>query len=102
MREKFISHAKRLNPPAVTLSGGDPLHKNNYEEILNLCKVLRSERINIWLYTGYTLLEIKSHRKEILDLVDVIVDGKYEDSLTKNKPVFAGSSNQKINRSPFV
>jgi len=101
MKAKFIAYAKRLNPPAVTLSGGDPLYESNYEEIIKLCEELKVEGINIWLYTGYTLEEIKNLRPGILKVVDVIVDGKFDKSLSAEAPLFRGSSNQEIHRSPF-
>ena len=41
----------------LTLTGGDPLHENNLDDILrivNKIRLLLPEK-NIWLYTGYTL-----------------------------------------------
>lgn len=82
----------------LTLSGGDPLHHKNREEVINLCKLVKNKLPDkdIWLYTGYTLLEIQSDSsmKEILDYIDVLVDGKYMKDLP-SKP-FRGSSNQSI------
>lgn len=41
----------------LTLTGGDPLHENNLDEVLNLVNKIRLSlpEKNIWLYTGYTL-----------------------------------------------
>ena len=78
----------------VTLSGGDPLCQ--YKGSLELCKKLKEHDINIWLYTGELYTRIKTHFSEILDFVDVIVDGKFDESLVSDKIKYRGSSNQKI------
>lgn len=82
----------------LTLSGGDPLHYKNREEVVNLCKLVKDQLPDkdIWLYTGYTLLEVQSDSsmKGVLDCIDVLVDGKYVQGLPA-KP-FRGSSNQRI------
>lgn len=79
----------------ITISGGDPLYQ--YDKTLELCKAIKSSDIannNIWLYTGYTYDEIKERFKEILNYVDVIIDGKYDENLPKAS--FRGSNNQRI------
>lgn len=40
-----------------TFSGGDPLHKRNYPEVISLSRRIKKELPDkdIWLYTGYTL-----------------------------------------------
>ena len=41
----------------ITLTGGDPLHENNLDEVISLIKEIR-ERFpskTIWLYTGYVV-----------------------------------------------
>lgn len=99
MEDKLITHVKRLNPPSLTLSGGDPLFKGNYKEVLELCKRLKKEDINIWLYTGYTLDEVKTEcMGEILSYIDVLVDGKFDSNLYDKTLMFKGSSNQAIRR----
>jgi anaerobic ribonucleoside-triphosphate reductase activating protein len=82
----------------LTLSGGHPLHPKNFNTILDLCKRVKNElpEKDIWLWTGLTMLEIQSHVKlsSILEYVDVIIDGRYDQSL-QPKP-FRGSGNQQI------
>ena len=49
----------------VTISGGDPLCQ--YDSTLELCKILKSKNINIWLYTGELYDKIvDDYRKELL------------------------------------
>ena len=84
----------------VTFTGGDPLHENNLECVLNLVNKIRLLMPNktIWLYTGYTLTECLSHttRQEIISKCDIIVDGRYVDELKDITLKWRGSSNQKI------
>lgn len=74
----------------VTLSGGDPLVQ---EELLDLLVLLKQNDYNVWLYTGYKKEEID---KDILDNIDVLVDGKFEEELKDYKLRYRGSSNQNI------
>lgn len=80
----------------VTLSGGDPL-TYQYLATLELAKVIK-ERTgkNIWVYTGYTLEQLLKDRADILQYIDVLVDGKFEKKNKDLNLVFRGSSNQKI------
>ena len=85
----------------VTLSGGDPLCQD--EESLNELKALINyfrkfyPTKNIWLYTGYVYEDLKGLQKEIVDMVDVIVDGPYiEAKRDIAHTPFRGSTNQRI------
>lgn len=80
----------------ITFSGGDPLC--SYDDILSLAKEIKENFPNkdIWFYTGYTLDIIKEKFNEILDFVDIIVDGKYIEELRDVSLPFRGSSNQRI------
>ncbi len=84
----------------ITFSGGDPLHKNNYQGVINLCRRIKKElpEKNIWLWTGYTYEELQNDllRQPILTTVDTLVEGKFVQELSKNPPPFRGSSNQRI------
>lgn len=84
----------------LTLSGGDPL--DSYDDILKLVKDFRKyfgETKDIWLYTGYVIDELISLGKdEILDYVDVVVDGPYDETQRDVSLAFRGSKNQRIIR----
>lgn len=88
-----------LNKPyidGITLSGGDPLYIDNRETILNLCKRIKKELPNksIWLYTGFDFEDIET--LELLNYVDVLIDGKFKLDLLDTTLAFKGSSNQRI------
>jgi anaerobic ribonucleoside-triphosphate reductase activating protein len=80
----------------LTLSGGDPMHTDNREEILRICNVVKQKfpQKNIWMYTGYTFEEIKD--SPILTYVDILIDGKYVDELKDTSAHWVGSTNQKV------
>lgn len=83
----------------ITLSGGDPLY--NPEEMLEVVKYLKEKtEMNIWLYTGYTIEELRKDNKRmaVLEYVDIIVDGKFVQELYDPLLKFRGSSNQRIIR----
>ncbi|GCJ81053.1 anaerobic ribonucleotide reductase activating protein [Escherichia coli] len=73
--------------------------KKNIDEVLNLCKVVKETYPSktIWCWSGYTLDEImKNHAKDILQYLDVLVDGKFIESEKNLKLPFRGSNNQRI------
>lgn len=83
----------------ITLSGGDPLY--NPEEMLEVVKYLKEKtKINIWLYTGYTIEELRKNNKRmaVLEYIDTLVDGKFVQELYDPLLKFRGSSNQRIIR----
>lgn len=80
----------------VTFSGGDPLHMENRAEITRLAKKIKEKMPdkNIWLYTGYLWEQISN--LEVVNYIDVLVDGKFVEELKDNLLHWKGSSNQRI------
>lgn len=86
-----VPYATRL-----TMSGGDPIASPELTFYIVSQFKARYPDKTIWLYTGYTFEEIFNQRYDILQLCDVVVDGKFE---IENRDVtlqFKGSTNQKI------
>ncbi|QND85212.1 Class III ribonucleotide reductase activating protein [Chromobacterium vaccinii] len=81
----------------LSLSGGDPLLPANRDEILALCRMFKQRYPdkNIWLWTGYDYEEVRE--LEILQFVDVLIDGRYRQDLPTSKP-WRGSDNQRLLR----
>ena len=81
----------------VTFSGGDPMFQA--EGFTELAQAIKSQtHKNIWCYTGYIyerLLEMPAQR-ELLQYIDVLVDGPFVESLKDETLRFRGSSNQRI------
>ena len=83
----------------ITLSGGDPLFKDNIDTIYKLIITIRkkyNKSKTIWLYTGYKFEDVKKLYNNILQEIDVLVDGKFIESLADVKYKWAGSTNQKV------
>ena len=94
----------------LTLLGGEPMEPENQQALLPFLRRLRAERPGktVWLYTGLTweeLLEGPSRActpitRELLGLVDVVVDGRF---VLEKKDIslrFRGSSNQRLIDAP--
>lgn len=80
----------------VTFSGGDPIYQ--YESLKVLAYELKRRNYNLWCYTGFLFEDLISmkHLKELLSLIDVIVDGPYIAGLRDISLRFRGSGNQRI------
>jgi len=86
----------------LSLLGGEPLEEVNQPSVLQLIKKVKETLPNktIWLYSGFTYEEIIDMKtleiKDILNNIDVLVDGKFEIDLYDPALFFRGSSNQRI------
>lgn len=100
--EQVNTIREELSKPYVeglTLLGGDALMPKNISTVLELCKVVKDEfpTKNIWCWTGYTLEEVlQNHAHDILNYVDVLVDGKFVEELKNLQLPFRGSENQRV------
>ncbi len=108
----------------ITFSGGDPLNKNNLQDILILIEEIKQTFSDktIWIYTGYTWEQImepnyvkvdkcnpiqgwvsnevdeflRGLRQIIVSKCDVLVDGRYEEDKRDITLRWRGSSNQRV------
>lgn len=96
---------KLLSRPYIdglTILGGEPMEPENQIEILEFVKLVKEKcpDKSIWCYTGYTIEELLNNKSSIthklLEYIDVIVDGRYDDSLYDISLRFKGSRNQRI------
>ena len=84
----------------LTILGGEPLHPKNVgavADIVSYLKIWKSEK-SIWIYTGYTFEELICGRDmiNILQFIDVLVDGAFEEQKKNLLLEFRGSENQRI------
>ena len=81
----------------VTFSGGDPMYQP--EGFTELARAIRQRTSkDIWCFTGFTfetLINNPRHR-QLLELIDVLVDGPFIKSLRDESLLFRGSSNQRL------
>ena len=86
----------------LSLLGGEPFEYVNQQGLLPLLKKVKEIYPNktIWAYSGFTydeLLKMKyEETKEILNIIDVLVDGKFVDDFKDPMLYFRGSSNQRV------
>ena len=91
----------------LSLLGGEPFEPENQRVLLPFL-VMFKEKFpdkDIWCYSGFTFEEITGRAKsraktdvsaEMLSLIDVLVDGLFEESKKDISLKFRGSSNQRI------
>lgn len=96
-----IQYLKLNEISGITLLGGEPLqqdYNDMYDFLTTIHDVVKKHNKTIWIYSGYTYEEIlqNKHRTKIIQLCDVLVDGKYIERLKDLRLRFRGSSNQRI------
>lgn len=95
--EGIISRLKE-NPmlSGITLSGGDPFEQSQACSIL--AKKVKELDYNVVAYSGYTYEELvkKDKHLQLLQYVDILIDGKFDIDKKDLTLSFRGSSNQRI------
>lgn len=79
-----------------SILGGEPMEPENQKTLLPFIKRIRQKYSDkdIWLYSGYVYEEIKDF--ELLQYVDVLVDGPFVEEMKDPSLAFRGSRNQRI------
>lgn len=90
----------------LTVLGGEPFEPSNQEALLPFLQRVREVFPNkdIWMFTGFTLEELRSedcraytpYTEEILNIIDVLVDGRFVEELKDITLRFRGSKNQRL------
>lgn len=91
---ELLNKIDKIGNKNITLTGGDPMFQWN--QVSTVVAMLHRKGYNIWLYTGFKFEELKPNDYPFIGLVDVIVDGKYDDALKCEAGQFKGSVNQLI------
>ena len=110
--EAVMEHILALMAPdyirGITYLGGEPFEPENQAPLLAFLRRFRTALPGktVWCYTGFTLEELlgKSgecractpHTRELLGLIDILVDGRYEEELADITLAFRGSKNQRV------
>ncbi|WP_296112166.1 anaerobic ribonucleoside-triphosphate reductase activating protein [uncultured Anaerococcus sp.] len=95
--KEVISYLKLDQVSGLTVLGGEP-----FESPLGLLKALRNikkeVRKPIWVYTGFLFEDLANIKlsREILEEIDVLVDGEFIEEKKDLRLKFRGSSNQRI------
>lgn len=81
----------------LTVLGGDPMEPENIIGVDALCRAVKEKYPDktIWIYTGYVYERLKNV-VNVMDYIDVLVDGPFIEGLKDISLRFRGSSNQRI------
>ena len=98
-----------LNEPYIdglTILGGEPFEPENQEVIHDFLACVKVYAIGktVWMYTGYALdkdlmpsgSKYTQYTDDILSMIDVLVDGRFEIDKKNISLRFRGSENQRI------
>ena len=100
---------KAMEPAYITgftMLGGEPFEPENQPEVCRILTRIRHAypQKGLWSYTGYTLdkdlvpggAKYTEDTDKILSLLDVVVDGRFEENQKDVALLFRGSRNQRI------
>lgn len=91
---------KNSHNTGVTFSGGEPFLQAS--ALAALAKKVKAAGLNVMSFTGFTLQQLQSDSappgsQELLEQLDILIDGPYVQSLAINSPTSpVSSSNQKV------
>lgn len=90
----------------LTLLGGEPFEPENQKALLPFIERVRAIYPNktIWAYSGFTFEQMLTsgthcnteYTQKMLENIDILVDGRFEEELKDISLKFRGSSNQRI------
>ena len=81
----------------LSILGGEPLHAKNIDGTTKLAKIFKETYPNktLWVWSGF-LFDRDLKGKEVLNYIDVLVDGQFDIKLFNPKLAWRGSSNQRV------
>lgn len=95
--EKVLELCNKEYIVGLSILGGEPLHPKNIEGTTKLAKAFK-ERFpdkTLWVWSGF-LFDRDLKDKEVLQYIDVLVDGQYKEDLHNPTLEWRGSSNQRV------
>ena len=95
--DEVLDLCKEGHIKGLSILGGEPMHPKNIEGTTKLAKAFK-ERYpdkSIWAWSGFKFDEDLKD-KEVMNYIDVLVDGQYKDELHDFTLKWRGSSNQRV------
>ena len=95
--DRILELCSKEHIVGLSILGGEPLHPKNIDGTTKLAKSFKEKypNKNIWIWSGF-LFDRDLKDKEILNYIDVLVDGKYNCELYNPILKWKGSSNQRV------
>lgn len=80
----------------ITFSGGEPFEQA--EALLSLAAAIKAAGLTLWCYTGYTYetLLLDPVKRDLLNLIDVLIDGPFILAQKEEHLPYRGSRNQRL------
>ena len=98
VQEIFEEFKQNEHLHGITLSGGEPFCQA--PALVELVKLVRSLGKDVMAFSGWTYEELLAKNdpavNELLDLTDILVDGRYEEAERNLTLVYRGSENQRV------
>ena len=104
--EQVLNYLDKAYIAGLSLLGGEPFEHVNQQGILPLLRKVKARfpEKNIWCYSGYLFdEELKKESRarceytdEMLSMLDVLVDGRFEEDKKNITLLFRGSENQRL------
>ena len=104
--EEILEALKPNYIDGLSLLGGEPFEPENQEVLVKLLRKVKERypEKNIWCYSGYLFdeeLQKESRARceytdEMLSMIDVLVDGRFEEDKKNITLLFRGSENQRL------
>lgn len=98
--QEIESILKTNDIDGVSILGGDPLfstfNNDSSDDLIEIIDLCKSYGKSVWVWSGYSLEDIYHKDKRILEKIDAIVEGKYDESKRDLNLFYRGSSNQRV------
>ena len=101
--QSILKHLAPGHIKGLSLLGGEPFEPENQATVLSLVRRVRAEypSKDVWCYSGYLFEALRdgkvgTHSRELLEQLDVLVDGPFVIEKKDLSLRFRGSSNQRL------
>lgn len=105
--DEIVETLKPKYVKGLTILGGEPMEPKNQEGVLRIIKKVRERypEKTIWVYSGYTWEQLNDpeckrvytkYTKDILENIDVLIDGLFVLEKKNLALLYRGSSNQRV------
>lgn len=100
VEDDLIEHLKKPEIKGLNVLGGEPLQQG-HTLLMFLRRVKEEVKKPIWLWTGYTFEQLMEKHdgdpnKLILNTIDVLIDGRFDEDKKDITLKYRGSSNQRV------
>lgn len=95
--DRVLNLCENDNIEGLSILGGEPLHPKNIDGTTKLAKAFKEKfpDKNLWVWSGF-LFDKDLQDKEVLQYVDVLVDGQFKEELSNPTLKWKGSANQRV------